>query len=185
MPHFCFTFDPPQAGCAIRVCLFTPWTQPARAPNGQPMDPAQQAWAYLQQYANQRDQQGQPALVFPPNPEIKCTCLNPGGTGNQPNVYCIQKADPDIGRAQINAPYNHPVGNGQSWAPPPLPSKERAAPQGAMEDLTDCALSATGDTVFGEMDGAGGTYSDVDSQGREIPRQMFMPPSPKIVGGGR
>lgn len=184
MPHYCFTFDPPQAGCVVRVCLFTPWTQPARTPQGN-LDPSGQAWAYLLQYAQQRDAQGQPFIVFPQDPQIGCTVLNPGGTGNQPNVYCVQKAEPLVDRQQVNAPYNSPVASGRGFSPPPMPSKDRAAPQGMYEDLTDCALPATADAVFGEMDGAGGTYTDVDSQGREVPRQMMMPPGPKVVGGGR
>ncbi len=182
MPHYCFTFDPPQAGCVARVCLYTPWTQNARSPQGQVVDPAGQAWGYLLQYANQRDPQGQPLLVFPPNPQIGCTCTNPGGTGRDPNVYCIQTHMPYVDRAQVNAPYNTPVASGRSFAPPPMPSKERTAPQGMYEDLTDCALAANGDTVFGDSDGAGGTYSDVDSQGREIPRQMTMPFPQKVAG---
>lgn len=182
MPHFCFTFEPSSAGCVERVCLFTPWAQPARAPNGSVVQPADQAWAYLQSFASQRDQNNNPSLVFSPGCKINCMCTNPGGTGNTPNVYCIQKADPYVGRAQVNAPYGQPVSSGGMMSTPPLPSKDRLVPQGVYEELNDCALPRTNDSLLGEMDGEGGTYTDVDSQGREIPRQMMMPPSQKVAG---
>lgn len=187
MPHFAFTFEPSQAGCVERVCLFTPWDKQARAPNGAVVQPAEQAWTFLQQYAQQRDQSGNPLLTFTPGCKIGCTCINPGGQGQQPNVYCVQKADPYVGRAQVNAPWGAPVASGVSLAPPPLPgqpgaARQGCAPQGMYDDLGDSALALTGDSVFGEVDGYGGTYTDVDSQGREVKREIAMPFPQKVTG---
>lgn len=182
MPHFCFTFEPSQAGCAQRVCLFSPWAQPTRGPNGQPLNPPEAAWLALQQYAQSRNSHGQPFLIIPPGVAPKVICTNPGGQGDQFNVYCVQKADPEVSRTPIHAPYGSPLASGHSMAPPPLPSKERTVPQGMYDELPDCALASSSDSVLGEMDAAGGTYSDLDSQGREIPRQNIAPYSPKVAG---
>ncbi len=188
MPHFVFIFEPAQAGCVERVALSTPWHQPVRTPQGQVLDPGAQAWSFLMQYAQQRDQFGQPALIFPSNLQpagIKCICTNPAGHSPQPNVYCIQKTEPMIDRQQVNAPYNMPVSSGGGLTLPPVQqpaNAPRIAPQGMYEDLTDSALPATADAVFGEMDGAGGTYTDIDSQGREIKRGMTAPFPNKVTG---
>ncbi len=182
MPHFVFTFEPAAAGCVERVCLFTPWTQPARGPDGGIMQPWQQAYGFLMQYAQQRDPQNNPLLVFTPGVQFKCTCITPGGAGNTPNIYCIQKADPYIDRQQVNAPFNMPVASGRNFTPPPLPSKERVVPQGMYEDMHDCALAATSDSILGEMDGAAGTFTDIDSQGNEVVRGVTAPFPRKVTG---
>ncbi len=188
MPHFTFIFTPAQAGCVERVVLSTPWFQNARGPQGQVVDPGAQAWAYLLNFAQQRDQFGQPCLIFPSGLQpsgIQCICTNPNGHSQQPNVYCIQKTEPLVDRQQINAPYSMPVSSGGGLTPPPAqppPNAPRAVPQGMYEDLTDSALASTADSVLGDMDGAGGTYTDVDSQGREVKRGMMSPYPNKVAG---
>jgi len=186
MPHFLFIFEPAQAGCVERVSLSTPWHQPVQTRQGQIMDPGAQAWAYLMNFAQQKDQFGQPCLIFPNGLQpsgIKCICTNPTGHSQQPNVYCIQKTEPMIDRQQINAPYNMPVSSGGGLTLPPVmqaANAPRAAPQGMYEDLTDSALPSTADAVFGEMDGAGGTYTDLDSRGNEIKRGLTSPYPNKV-----
>lgn len=176
MPHYVFTFTPSVAGCVERVCLFTPWVQ-----NGPAL-----AWQWLQQFARTPDPSGRPVLMFAQNCNVGCTCTNPGGAGTAPNVYCVQKAEPLIDRQQINAPYGSPIGNGHALTMPPLPTKGRDAssPQGMYENMPDCALANNADPMFGDSDGAGGTFSDLDSTGHEVIRQMTSPFPQKVVGGG-
>lgn len=177
MPHFVFTLEPPQAGCVERVCMFSPWPQ------------AQQAWNWLLQYAQQPGPFGQPMIMFAQGAKVSnCTCTNQGGQGQQPNVYCVQRSMPTVDRQQVNAPYNTPLANGYNLTPPPVagPSGQRRDPlqnpQGMYEDLTDAALAASADAVFGEMDGAGGTFTDVDSRGNETLRGITAPYPKKVTG---
>lgn len=188
MPVFQFTFSPPTAGCMASVVVQTPWDQkqnyekPSQQfPQGRVLSPPEAAFAFLCNYANQRDANGNCLLYFPPNVQTKCELL--GDKNGQPAVGTVQKFEPTSDRQQVNAPDNFPVGNGRSYAlPPEQPQKgaARAVPQGLYEDLTDCALPRTSDSLLGDMDGEAGTYTDTDSMGNEVVRQLAMPPSPKV-----
>ncbi len=175
MPHFAFIFEPSQVGCVERLVMSTPWFQPAQGPGGKVMQPAELAWSYILQQV----QGGK--LILPENAQMKCIITNPQGHSPQPTIYCIQTAAPSIDRAQINAPFNTPVGSGRGLTEPPrqLPRGQTGS-GGLYEDLTDCALASSSDSILGETDGAAGTWSDLDSQGRETVRQMAMPPSAKV-----
>ncbi len=176
MPHFAFFFSPSQVGCVERLVVQTPWYQPAQGPNGQIMDPSALAWSYVLQQV----QAG--SLVLPENAQMKCTVTNPGGHSKVPVIYCIQTAIPQIDRAQVNAPFNSPVGSGRGLTEPPRQVPRNQVGSGGMyEDLSDCALASSADSILGEADGAAGTWSDLDSQGRETVRQMAVPPSPKVT----
>ncbi len=176
MPHFMFSVGKGAevGGCVERVCLFTPWHKPTQVTNsqtGQPMvlQPVQIAWNWL----------AQQALVWPQGAEIKPIMLNPGGTGSAPVVYCIQKTDPVLERAQVNAPYGSPQGNGQVLTMPPIaaPKGQQSMNHGSYEEIHSSGLPNTGDTMMGEFDTLGGTFSDLESNGTETIRQMAIPPS--------
>ncbi len=172
-------------GCVERVCLYTPWNQPQQVQNPQNgqivvMNPGQLAWQWL-------SSQG---LVFPQGVSFTPAVINPQGTNpaganNQPAIYCVQKTDQSVERAQVSAPYANPVGNGKYLTEPPVQQPKgapRAVPQGAYEDLHDAGLAINSDPMMGEMDGAAGTFSDIDSTGTERLRQNFMPPSQSRPG---
>ncbi len=185
MPHFCVDFKPAQAGCVERLCMFTPWHQPMRDNTGKVMNPWEMAFGWLQQYANQRDANGNPILALPPGAQVTASVLNTGGAGTTPLVYCTQTSYPDAGRAQVNAPYAGTFQNGRGMAPPPMQqpaNAPRTTPQGAYEDLTDAGLGVIGDVVFGEGDESQRTFTDIDGQGRETVRQMYQQPSAPVAG---
>ncbi len=186
MPIFSFTFAPPHAGCVKRLTLMTPWNKAVAHPQtGQPMSPNDAAWLWLQGYAAQRDQNGNPPLCFPPEcSDIKCKMVGVGGEGNpQPMILAVETAEPTVDRQQVNAPYGTPVGNGHMLTMPPVQGKpnERTVPQGMYEDLTDCGLTNNDDPLLGGGDGHGGTFTDFNPNDRmETVRQLAMPPSPKV-----
>ncbi len=181
MPHFVFTFSGSPAGCVERICLYTPWSQPQRDQTGQVRTPEQMAWAYLLQFAAQRDQAGNPIMVLPQGAQVGCTRIT--DSGDKPNVYCVQTALPQVTRAQHNAPFSTPVGNGQMLTMPPEAQRGRTAPVGSLEEIHDCALTNSADALFGESDGLGGTFSDIDRQtGQEVLRQATAPLPRRIAG---
>ncbi len=181
MPHFCFVFTPSQSGCVERACVSTPWFQPQQTQQG-PVDPKQLAYNYLMQYSNQRDGNNNPILFFAQNAKCECIVINPSAH-TPPNVYCIQKAEPTADRCQVNAPYNMPLSNGQGLTMPPIASQEKRMNPGMYEPMHDSALPRTNDTLLGEMDGEGGTFTDYSpTTGTETVREYAMPVSPKVTG---
>ncbi len=183
MPIFNFSFEPRSAGCVERATVMTPWGQPQRHPQtGQAMSPPDAAWYWLQTYANQKDQNGNCALYFPPNCQVGCQAVGGGGEGQPAQVLAVQVCNPSADRQQVNAPYNQPIGNGRNLTLPPEQQKQRVVPQGLYEDLTDCALASNSDSLMGEMDGEAGTFTDYSPNDRtETVRQYAMPPSQKVT----
>ena len=169
------------AGCVERICCYSPFIAPRRHPNGQPLvdqrtgqpaagPDAQKTWNWL-------IQQGYP---FPQGIPFECIITNPAQKAERaPYIYCVQYTLPSATRAPIQAPYADPVGNRGSAPPPmagpaPAPGERRYNP-GTYEALPDVALASNSDPMIGEIDGAGGTFTDIDGQGNEVQRQMVQP----------
>lgn len=177
MPHFCFVNQTPvPAGFVERICAYSPWTktQAMQTPNGVvQLDPLQAAWNAIQQLAAQNGWAFAEGVNYAPQITNKVTDMGPAF-----KVYCIQFAQPGVERTQVNAPYGVPVGNGRQLTMPPMAKRERDVPQGAYEQVDSCALPTTpGDGLLSEMDGEGGTFTDLDSLGNEVVRHEFMPQS--------
>lgn len=186
MPHYCFYCPQGRevAGCVERICCCTPFIRPKVNQHGQQLvnpqtrqpiaEPdAQKTWQWLISLG----------YAFPPGVDFACTILNPMMDQSQraPSVYCVQHSAPSATRAPIDAPYAQPVGNrGQQGAPLPMAGQPRVGNAGAYEVLPDTALPGNSDPMLGEIDGAGGTYMDLDSAGNEIPRQNQQLSSPTV-----
>lgn len=185
--HIVFFCLPAHAvpGCVERVAMYTPCNQAqqVRNPqNGQVMavNPPQIAWNWL-------TTQG---LIFPQGVNFEYRVIspagqNPAGADTSPAIWCVQETRQTVERTQVNAPYAQPVGNGRQLTEPPVlqpKNAPRTVPAGCMEDLGDAGLAINSDTVVGDMDGAAGTFTDIDSLGQETMRQMYMPQSQKRVG---
>lgn len=133
----------------------------------------QQVWQYISQ--------NPAAFRIPPGVAFQPTLLR-DQSGPQTSVFCIQIVQgPTVAPAQVSAPYADPYGNrGQQSAPPIQPpgSNQPRPPdqRGAMEEIPDAALPGNADPMLGDIDGLGGTYSDIDGQGRETirPRDMCV-----------
>lgn len=188
MPIFQFNFGPPTAGCVAKVVVKTPWNRPVKEqpsqvyPQGRVLQPVEAAYAWLAAFGAQRDGYGNPRLLFPPQAQCQAQPLGPDD--GEATILAVEPYPATVDRQPVTAPYGMPVGNGHSMAPPPQlppPNAQRVVPQGMYEELGDCALANTTDPLMGEMDGLGGTYTDVDSMGREVIRQIAMPPSPKVT----
>ncbi len=168
------------AGCVERLCCYSPFIAPRRHPNGQPMvdqrsgqpiigPDAQKTWNWLVQ-------QGYP---LPQGVSFECIITNPAQKAERsPYIYCVQYTIAQATRAPIQAPYADPVGN-RGNAPPPMAGPApipgvRTPNSGTYETLPDGALPSNSDPMLGEIDGAGGTFTDIDAQGNEIPRQMVQ-----------
>ncbi len=187
MPHFCFIFTLPQAGCVERLCLFTPWATPqqVQGPNGVVMaTPEQLAFNYIVQQAQTRDGYGNPLLPLPPGSPVDVRKTNPTGAGKEPVIYCTQVAYPAADRVQTNAPYADAVGQ-RGLAPPPMQmpaNAPRMVPQGAYEPLTDAGLGVIGDSMMGDQDETQRTFTDIDSLGNETVRGLYAVPGPPVAG---
>lgn len=192
MPHFLFMC--PQGketpGCIERFMVYVPWNKPAPAMNGhgqplsnpqtgQPvmMTPAQMAWQWgYEQLKN--------SYPFPPGVPYNCQQLTNGAP--EPSAYCVQTTPPAESRVPVNAPWGTPVASHQNLTMPPSATPQggpRGAPQGMYEEIHDCGLVTNADPMMGEIDGAGGTFTDIDRlTGQEVVRQTYMPASPKHIG---
>lgn len=185
MPVFKFTLGPPTAGCLASVVVQTPWAaeknyeQPSQQfPQGRWLTPPEAAYAFLCNYANQRDGNGTCFMYFPPEPrQIQCQAVSAhnGGPGiAEPTVYPAT-----VDRQQVNAPYNMPIGNGRGLTLPPEQTPKnapRGVPCGMYEQLEDVALANTSDPLMGEMDAEGGTWTDFSPTDRtETKREIAMP----------
>lgn len=175
MPHICFINDPQQGAVPVgyveRVCVYSPWTQNQRAQNGATVNPIEAAWYALQQLAQKNGWVFSPGVDYKPMITNKATDM-----GNEFKCYCVQFAQPSVERAQVNAPYGVPHGNGRQLTMPPVATKERSVAQGLYEQIDQSALPANaGDGLMAEMDGEGGTWTDLDSLGNEVVRHELMP----------
>lgn len=180
------------AGCVERLCCSHPamraGVQTARHPQtGQMVQQrvaipdVEAAWNWLTQTYG-RSPQNPNGLIFSPHANYKCTVTNSArGVDNVPSMYCVQIAYPAVVRENVNAPTSQPVGNsGHEIGPPPMSGQPRAVPPGAFEEMPDAALAANSDPAFGEIDPQGGTYTDIDSQGQEVRRELYRPASVPI-----
>ena len=162
------------AGCVERLCCYTPFIKPGQMMHPQTRQMVQVAvpdevatWTWINQSSGQR---------LSPGADYQCVVTNPArGKGGQPSVYCVQTTEPSVVREQVNAPTMQPVGNaGSPVGPAPLPGQPRTVPFGAFEQLPDPALPGYSDPVMGDIDAAGGTYTDIDaSTGQEVRREMY------------
>lgn len=183
MPHLKFTCPEQQriAGCLQAFMMYTPFDPRLQVQTQQgPMTGAQVAWNLaMQDCANKR-------IPLPPQCQFAPTLISTNkDQGEQPSIYMVEITQPTANRVQTNAVEGMPVGNGYSLAPPPTiqpMNAPRANPMGSYDELPDCALAANHDTMMGEMDGEGGTWTDVDSRGNEVPRRMYIEPSKPIAG---
>ncbi len=190
MSHYCFTCPEGRevAGCVERICCYSPFLRPRLHPQtrqpladqqGRPLvEPdAGRTWQWLMQLN----------YAFPQGVQFLCTVTNPMTDQSQrsPNVYCIQTTAPQASRAQVDAPYAQPVGNRGVQSAPVMASPQGAAPRhpsqaGMYDTLPDAALAGNSDPMLGEIDAAGGTYTDIDGNGNEVPRQMQQLSSPPV-----
>lgn len=108
----------------------------------------------------------------------------------QPQVICVQIIPPTVQQhAQLHAPFGSPVGN--SGAPitqppqadpnwrPGMPAPYRQDP---FETLDNSALPGGSDSMLGDVDPSGGTFTDIDTQGNEIQRvdrRQYNPQQPR------
>jgi hypothetical protein len=173
MAIWLFVF-PTQAGCIERLTISSPYTRQAPGPNGQPVlqpDPVSTlGWAKQLPYP------------FPPgNPGFRCLNMQASTNPQQPDLLCIQIAEPAVSRQMVNAgaPMGAPVGNaGAPLTPPPMPGPQVPVQPGVVPNdryvqLPDAALPGSADEMFAEA-AAGGTYSDIDRFGNETLRPQDM-----------
>lgn len=155
--------------CVERICCSTPFMR--QSPRG-PMPDAQATWNWL-------TQQG---YRFPPNVAFEGQILNPQNLSNQPYVFCVQTTAPMVGRAPIDALYAQPVGNRGVQQMPPIAGQERIGSAGMYQQLPDAALPSNSDPMLGDIDGAGGTYADIDGNGQETLRgqDLLRPAGPPV-----
>ncbi len=144
-----------------------------------PMTAPVVAWNLAMQYCQAQ------RIPLPPQVQFVPTLLSNEKNRGDTEVMMVQTSQPTADRVQTNAVEGMPVGNGYNLTPPPTlqpQNAQRENPMGTYDVLPDCALAANSDSMMGEMDGQGGTWTDVDSQGREVPRQMYIEPSKPIAG---
>jgi hypothetical protein len=183
MPHLAFKCPDQQkiAGCLEAFMMYIPFDPRGQVNTQQgPMSGAQVAWSLaLQDCANKR-------IPLPPNASFQPELISPAkDKGEAPFIYMVQVTQPTADRVQTNAVEGMPVGNGYNLTPPPVlqpQNAQRANPMGTYDMLPDCALAANSDSMMGEMDGLGGTWTDVDSSGREVVRPMYIEPSKPVAG---
>jgi hypothetical protein len=110
--------------------------------------------------------------------------------GNNPNIETYQVSRPTAERSQVNAVEGQPVGNGYRLSEPPIQRSQgdmtRAAPPGCMEELPECALASNSDSMLGEIDGFGGTWTDFSPTSKtEEVRSGYKEFGPNPQGGQR
>ncbi len=175
MPHFMFYVKPEHEvpGCVSRVCIQIPWLKPVQMAdqNGNPVvvAPQQAAWNFIT--AQQ--------LPWPQGVNVELNVINGQSTCRAPLIYCIQDTKPVIDPAQVNAPYSTPLGSSRVLTMPPMaaPKGSQAQYHGQYEVVDNSGVVNNDDPLMGAVDGFGGTFSDLDSTGREAIREMAIPPS--------
>lgn len=107
-----------------------------------------------------------------------------------PSVQCVSIAEPSVSSRHVTAgqPDVQPIGNPGHFAPPPQAGPPPAAGQQyrsetGYEDISDVGLGRTADSMFGDGDPEGGTYTDIDLQGREMKRGTQAPVQPPRTPG--
>lgn len=192
MPMYTFECPPQQriAGCVEKIVVRTPFLKGKFHPNGAPViDPrtnrqvpepdSQQTWAWV---AQQR-------LPLPPSANFSGSIQSYTADANlPPEVIATQYTQQQVqAHAQIHAPYGQPVGNAGAYQPPPMVDPRYQNPaakiyrQDQWEPLDGAALPGGTDPMLGDVDPAGGTFTDIDSAGNEIQRQDIMPVAPRNV----
>jgi hypothetical protein len=191
-----FLFDCPQQnripGCVEKIVVRTPFWKAKIDPTGQQvfhpvtrkptMEPDYaQTWVWLSQAAAQY------GVTLPPSANFAGSILAPTPDINTPpSILCVQTTPASIQQhAPVHAPYGQPVGNPGQFAPPPMvdPNWKPGMPapyrQDPFEALDASALPSTADSMLGEVDPSGGTFSDVDVNGNEMRRDERRPYMPK------
>ena len=190
MPMYTFECPPQQriAGCVEKIVVRTPYWRGKVHPNGAPViDPrtnrqvpepdSQQTWAWISQQN----------LPLPPSASFSGSIQTYTPDTNLPaEVIAVQYTQPQVqGHAPIHAPYGQPVGNAGAYQPPPMVDSRFQNPaakpyrQDPFEPLDGAALPGGTDSMMGDVDPSGGTFTDTDSQGNEIRRQDIMPVAPR------
>lgn len=172
--YFLFVVEDGQAvpGCVERMVISSPFFAP-HPQTGKMTPSVKQTAAWIQQNLMQQ-------YPFPPNGNFKGHRLGPAeAANNKADLICIQMTPPSLDPRYVNSgqPTGDPRGNG-GMDPPPQPGPPGAREPGVnYEEIDDAGLSTTSDTMMGDGDPFGGTYTDIDGQGRETPRNMNQPPS--------
>ena len=181
MPHLKFTCPDQQrlAGCLQAFMMYIPFDPRQQVPTQQgPMSGAQVAWNLAMQDCTNKRIPLPPGCSFQPE-----TISINKDKGDQPFIYMVEVSQPTAERVQVNAVDGTPMANGYKLSEPPILQKNRAVPQGAYEPLDDRALAQNSDSMMGEMDGLGGTWTDFSpTERREVVRQIYMEPSKPIAG---
>jgi hypothetical protein len=165
------------AGAVERVLVCSPFVAQANVRNQ--MGQVVQAMVPDKRAAFQFASQNAPMC---PNVDYDCYPLSKmyGANERTASVLCSQTAAPAVTQQYVQSaqPVGQPVGNpGHAIQPQRQPGQKN---EFGYEELPDAALPATQDAVFGDIDGAGGTFTDIDSQGNEVRRQMSVPIQPPV-----
>lgn len=135
------------------------------------IQPKQAAYNWLASQTN---------YVWPQNVNLNCLQLSDSVSGREPVIYCIQKTEASIERAQVNAPFSTPFGSSKVLTMPPqaAPEGSQRHQHGMYEEIDGSGLVNNADPLMGEVDGHGGTFTDFSPTTRkEEIRQMAIPQS--------
>ncbi len=131
----------------------------------------------------------QRGYVFPPNVQFEPYTLNPVANPQERNAQIISVEISGAATTRINpdVAVNSPVGH--AGAPSSLPPQAGAPGRSDFEQLPDAALSGNSDPMVGDIDAAGGTYTDIELQGgmtieRARPADGRMPVRPRTPQPG-
>ncbi len=184
----CFVAIQPMGGCIERVVvsgpffMMNPSTRQFLLDQNKKLIPdITTAWNWASQWAGQQQMP-----------------LAPGGykpyfiaDSQQPVVVAVQTTVPAVqNNVQINAPFNSPVGNpGVMDELPVQRPREQCRPNADgcmdMDMISNAALPRNSDPLMGEIDGAGGTFTELNSNGVEETRTGIRPFPPNPALGGR
>ncbi len=184
----CFVAKQPTGGCIERLVVSGPFfaTNPATRQllldrNGKMIPDIPGAWNWASAWAAQ---QQMPLAQGGYQPYFIADSQNPVVVAVQTTIPAIQQ------NVQVNAPFNSPVGNpGVMDELPVQRPREQCRPNADgcmdMELISNAALPRNSDPMFGEIDGAGGTMTEINSNGVEETRTGIRPFPPNPALGGR
>lgn len=154
------------------MCVYTPFMKQVQTPRGVAVVPdAAATWTWMMGLQ----------LPFPPGVAFDCMVTNSAQSAdNRPTVYCVQMSPPAVERSYVNAPTMQPVGNPGAPSSLPVANQPRTVPAGAYEEIPHAALP--GADAMMDMDPAGGTYTDVTLDGKEVQRDVMSPYAPRVPG---
>jgi hypothetical protein len=176
------------AGCICRIGCIGPFHRMVQHPKtGQPVQVPDYNAAL-----NWITSQLQGGAQFPNGCNFQEYALNHQMMPNhtKPQIIFVQTAAPSVSQQHVQSgqPYGPPYGQGgQTLTQPPLSADPLNIGRSGIEDLPDVALPRTQDS-FLDTDPLGGTFSEIDKDGREEIRdpgliKPFSTPSSQMAHG--